>query len=90
MRFLLDTNVIAEIRKGARANANVRAWFAGLEPDAILLSVLTIGELEKGVARLAASARKFLMSGWLSRKSRKSMKYDGAVSGCVKLLISAM
>ncbi len=49
MRFLLDTNVIAEIRKGARANANVRSWFAALDPEAILLSVVTVGEIRRGV-----------------------------------------
>lgn len=49
MKFLLDTNVIAEIRKGARANANVRSWFAALDPEAILLSVVTIGEIRRGI-----------------------------------------
>lgn len=49
MKFLLDTNVIAEIRKGPRANASVRAWFAELDPDGILLSVLTIGEIRRGI-----------------------------------------
>lgn len=49
MRFLLDTNVIAEIRKGSRANANVRSWFAALDSDAILLSVVTIGEIRRGI-----------------------------------------
>lgn len=49
MRFLLDTNVIAEIRKGARANANVRSWFAALDPEAVLLSVVTVGEIRRGI-----------------------------------------
>jgi predicted nucleic acid-binding protein len=49
VKFLLDTNVIAEIRKGSRANAHVRSWFAALDPDAILLSVVTIGEIRRGI-----------------------------------------
>ena len=49
MTFLLDTNVVAEIRKGPRANANVRSWFAALDPEAILLSVLTVGEIRRGI-----------------------------------------
>ena len=49
MKFLLDTNIIAEIRKGSRANARVRSWFAALEADAILLSVVTIGEIRRGI-----------------------------------------
>lgn len=49
MSFLVDTNVIAELRKGKRANTRVRAWFEGLNDDAIWLSVLTIGEIRKGI-----------------------------------------
>jgi predicted nucleic acid-binding protein len=49
VKFLLDTNVIAELRKGVRANAHVLAWFEALEPDSILLSVLTLGEIRKGI-----------------------------------------
>jgi predicted nucleic acid-binding protein len=49
VKFLLDTNVIAEIRKGSRANARVRAWFAEVDSDAILLSVVTIGEIRRGI-----------------------------------------
>jgi toxin FitB len=47
--YLVDTNVIAELRKGPRANVHVRAWFAGLEPGSIVLSALTIGEIRRGI-----------------------------------------
>lgn len=46
---MLDTNVISELRKGERADPNVRAWFAGLAGEEIYLSVLTIGEIRRGV-----------------------------------------
>lgn len=49
MKFLLDTSVIAELRKGARANLQVRSWFETLDPEAIVLSVLTIGEIRRGI-----------------------------------------
>ena len=49
MRFLLDTNVISEVRKGPRCDPNVSNWYAGLEESQIYLSVLTIGEIRKGV-----------------------------------------
>jgi hypothetical protein len=49
VRFLLDTNVIAELRKGPRANPNVRAWTEALDPDDIVLSLLTIGEIRRGI-----------------------------------------
>jgi predicted nucleic acid-binding protein len=48
--FLLDTNVVSEIRRGR--DANVAAW-AGEVADADLrLSVLTLGEIRKGIERL--------------------------------------
>jgi predicted nucleic acid-binding protein len=49
LSYLLDTNVISELRKGERADPNVSAWFAGLADEEIYLSVLTIGEIRRGV-----------------------------------------
>lgn len=49
MTFLLDTNVVSELRKGSRAHARVRTWFASVELDEITLSVLTIGEIRRGI-----------------------------------------
>ena len=50
--YLLDTNVVSELRKGVRANAGVRTFFAGLTADAAYLSVQTIGELQHGIATI--------------------------------------
>lgn len=49
--YLLDTNVISEARKRARANAGVRHFFKRIaaEQAPIFLSVVTIGELRRGV-----------------------------------------
>jgi predicted nucleic acid-binding protein len=49
LSYLLDTNVIAELRKEARADAHVTAWFADLADEEIFLSVLTIGEIRRGI-----------------------------------------
>ena len=49
MSFLLDTNVVSELRKGERANAQVLEWFNEVADDDIHLSVLAIGELRRGV-----------------------------------------
>lgn len=49
MSYLLDTNVISELRKGERADPNVTAWFADLADEEIFLSVLTIGEIRRGI-----------------------------------------
>jgi predicted nucleic acid-binding protein len=50
--FLLDTNVVSELRRGERADAGVRAWFAQHSTDQLWLSVLVVGELRRGVELL--------------------------------------
>lgn len=69
MSYLLDTNVISELRKGERADANAKAWFEGLGDEEIFVSVLTIGEIRRGIENVrrrdpdsAAS-----LDSWLSR-----------------------
>ncbi len=49
--YLIDTNVISEGRKGARANAGVRDFFKRIVSDQspVFLSVVTVGELRRGV-----------------------------------------
>lgn len=50
--YLLDTNVISELRKGARADAGVLAFFAALDPQHIHLAVQTMGELRRGLENI--------------------------------------
>lgn len=50
--FLLDTNVVSELRKGARANPGVATWIASVDDNDLFLSVLVAGELRQGVERL--------------------------------------
>ena len=52
MSFLLDTNVVSEIRKKV-PNAGVEAWFASVPADELYLSVLAVGEIRQGIERLA-------------------------------------
>ena len=52
MSFLLDTNIFSELRKGSRTNPKVRDWVAGLDPETVFMSVLTIGEIRRGVDSL--------------------------------------
>lgn len=52
MSFLLDTNVVSELRKKA-PDRGVVTWFAAVPADKLFLSVLVIGEIRQGVARLA-------------------------------------
>jgi toxin FitB len=50
--FLLDTNVVSELRKGSRAHTALREWIAPIDDSALFLSVVVVGELRQGVERL--------------------------------------
>ena len=50
-KFVLDTNVISELRKGSRADAQVVAWVDNHDFNAFYISVITLFELEMGVRR---------------------------------------
>lgn len=71
MSYLLDTNVISELRKGERAHAGVFSWFRELDDEEIYLSVLTIGEIRRGVESVRRrdpdTAR--ALDSWLARLS---------------------
>ena len=49
MSWLLDTNIVSELRKGERANPGVRAWFAEAAEGSLFTSVLVVGELRRGI-----------------------------------------
>jgi predicted nucleic acid-binding protein len=49
MSFLLDTNIISEVRKGERCDSKVSAWYASITDDDLFLSTLVLGEIRKGV-----------------------------------------
>jgi predicted nucleic acid-binding protein len=49
--FLLDTNVLAELRK-PRPHPAVVAWYNGVGEEELFLSVLVVGEIQQGVTRL--------------------------------------
>lgn len=51
--FLLDTNVVSELRKRERADAAVRKWFDEHRAAEFWLSVLVVGELRRGVELIA-------------------------------------
>ena len=71
MSFLLDTNVISELRKGKRADSGLTTWFAGLAEEEIFLSVLTIGEIRRGVesVRRRDPDSAAALDSWLARLS---------------------
>ena len=71
MAYLLDTHVVSELRKGERCDAAVRQWFDDIDDDDAYLSVLVIGEIERGIERIRGRDPKSAarLRRWLSRLS---------------------
>ena len=68
MNYLIDTNIISEVRKGERCDSHVAAWFASIADADIYLSVLVVGEIRKGIerARRTDPAQARALEKWLS------------------------
>lgn len=68
MSYLIDTNVISEVRRGSRCNPNVAAWYASIKDSDLYLSVLVLGEIRKGVelARPRDPAKAEALEAWLT------------------------
>ena len=49
MTWLVDTSIISEVRKGPRCHPGVAAWWAAAEDRDLFLSVLTLGEIHRGI-----------------------------------------
>jgi predicted nucleic acid-binding protein len=67
--FLLDTNVVSELRKRERCAAKVNMWAQSIEPNQNFLSVLVIGELTRGaiLKRRSDRAAADLLEQWIAR-----------------------
>ena len=67
MNYLLDTNVISELKR-PKPNPAIVDWFATTERESLCLSVLTLGEIRKGIAKLPDGQRKQALSDWLEKE----------------------
>jgi len=56
VNYLIDTNIISELRKGAKRDRNVAVWFESIVDADIYLSVLGLGEIRRGVERARPKA----------------------------------
>ena len=63
--YLLDTKAISEVVR-PRPNAGLLRWLASTDEDTLFLSVVTLGEIRKGVEQLADGPRKTRLAAWLS------------------------
>lgn len=64
MNYLLDTNVLSELRR-PEPDLRVVAWLDEIEEDRLYLSVITIAELARGIALMPAGRRQSDLADWL-------------------------
>lgn len=93
--FLLDTNVVSELRKAGdgKANANVIAWLSNEDASTFYMSAVTVMELELGILRLerrdaeqGARLRTWMNTRVLPEFSERTLPVDSAVVlRCAKL-----
>ena len=76
MRYLLDTCVISEIIK-PQPYENVISWMRSTNEDSLYLSVLTFGEIEKGIEKALDATRKRRLKQWVEEDLKK--RFDGRI-----------
>jgi hypothetical protein len=91
--FLLDTNVVSELRRPERADVRVRAWAAKTALELHAISVVTLEELERGTllmerrnAQQGAVLRRWLEDEVVKRLSPRILPIDAAIARrCARL-----
>ena len=68
--ILLDTMVVSELRK-ARPSSRVMAWAGRYREEDLFISVLTVGEIERGIGRARDPAFRADLERWLDALSRR-------------------
>jgi predicted nucleic acid-binding protein len=78
--YLIDTNIISEVRKGERCDPHVSAWYAVVVDEEIFLSTLVLGEIRKGIelARPRDPDKAAALERWLRQVEAA---FDGRVLG---------
>ena len=84
MSYLIDTNVLSELRRKA-PDPGVVDWFSQRPPATLHLSVLTLGEIRKGIENISDEARRQSLIDWLETDlptffTGRILPVDGAVA----------
>ena len=88
MSWLIDTNVLSELRKGSRADNRVRAWFDATVEAELFTSVLVLGEIRRGVELIrrrdstAADSLEHWMKLLPDRVAGRLLPIESAVAEC--------
>ena len=76
MKYLLDTCVISELIR-PRPNENVVSWLQNQDENSLYLSVLTFGEIEKGIEKATNVTRKKRLRLWVEEDLKK--RFEGRI-----------
>ena len=84
MSYLIDTNVLSELRRKV-PDARVVHWFSQRPAGTLYLSVLTLGEIRKGIEALPDPPRRLVLLDWLETQlpaffSGRILPIDAAVA----------
>lgn len=88
MGYLLDTNVLSELRKKNRSDVHVTAWVTRVAPDELFVSVISLGEIRRGIElirkRDPASARALdrWLTGLETHYADRILPISAAVADC--------
>ncbi len=93
MSYLLDTNVLSELVRAKPAPAVLR-WFADVPNEALFVSVLSLGEIRKGIERAPDHARREKLRVWLEHDlpdwlGQRLLPVDAATADAWGLLCAA-
>jgi len=77
--YLLDTNILSELRRGKRAHTKVAAWSRAVRQSELFLSVVTILEIERGILLVDRRDKKQggVLRAWLNE--RVMPQFDGRI-----------
>ncbi len=76
MNYLLDTCVLSELRK-PQPDAGVVAWVSDIDESRLFVSVLSLGEIQKGIAKLSKGRRKNAFQHWLEHDLKA--RFEGRI-----------
>lgn len=76
MKYLLDTCVLSEMIR-LNPNASVIKWISSCNEDQLFISVLTLGEIQKGISKLSNIKRKDVLQHWLDNDLTE--RFDGRI-----------
>jgi toxin FitB len=78
--YLIDTNIISEVRKGNRCVPSVSAWYASIADEDLFLSTLVLGEIRKGIelVRSQQPGKAAALERWLQQVETA---FDGRILG---------